>query len=327
MVKVSVAMLAYNHEKYIEQAVRSALMQQTDFDYEIVIGEDCSTDATRAILLRLRDEHPHKIRLLLHEENWGMSRNGKAVWDSCRGTYIAYLEGDDFWLSPHKLQKQVDFLDSNPDCVICFHDVVEVYEDINKSDLGMHYQDAAKLSYSIEELLRETILVRTPSVVMRKTEKQLPSWFTQLRAMQDYPLFLWSLLKQDGRARRLPDPPMAAYRIHRQGISNRITNPDYTEYRALAAQDWCLLLKHLPLDSLQTKLIRRKAFIRFHHAMLYYDRAGNQGKAKAIFEQNVLGAQWLGFYTKRFLFGLLLKLYFPDLYDRLEFVRRRVRVA
>src|SRR3712207_1086613 len=101
--KVSVLMLAYNHEKFIAQALDSALMQQVNFDYEIVIGEDCSTDNTRDILIRYQKEYPHRIRLLLPEKNLGMHDNLIQTFKACRGDYIAFLEGDDYWTSPNKL--------------------------------------------------------------------------------------------------------------------------------------------------------------------------------------------------------------------------------
>src|SRR5204862_6731871 len=95
--KVSVCMITFNHEKYIEQAVESVMMQETDFDYELVVGEDCSTDSTRDILERLMERYPERIRLNLHAENKGMLRNFEHTLKSYRGEYIAILEGDDYW--------------------------------------------------------------------------------------------------------------------------------------------------------------------------------------------------------------------------------------
>src|SRR6266576_3052599 len=117
--KVSALIVTYNQEKFIEQAVRSALMQQVNFPYEIVIGEDCSTDNTRAIVERLASENPGKIRAILRDKNLGMHGNHRATYNECRGQYIAMLEGDDYWTDPHKLQKQADFLDTHPECCLC----------------------------------------------------------------------------------------------------------------------------------------------------------------------------------------------------------------
>src|SRR5437016_17947 len=83
---------------------RSALMQQTNFDFEIVIGEDCSKDRTREICQRLANENPSKIRLLERDKNLGMHENHRQTHFACKGQYIAMLEGDDFWTDPRKLQ-------------------------------------------------------------------------------------------------------------------------------------------------------------------------------------------------------------------------------
>src|SRR5436190_3330060 len=93
--KVSVLIVAYNQERYIEQAVRSALMQQATFPFELVIGEDCSTDSTRAILQKLAAENPDRIRLFCHEKNLGMLNNYRTMVMKCTGEYLAVLEGDD----------------------------------------------------------------------------------------------------------------------------------------------------------------------------------------------------------------------------------------
>ena len=127
--KVSVLMLTCNHERFIAQAIQSALMQRTSFDFEIVIGEDCSTDQTREIVRDFQHRHPEKIRLLLPDQNLGMQRNYFQTLQACAGQYISVLDGDDFWISPDKLQKQVDYLEAHRDCVICFHNVWIVRED------------------------------------------------------------------------------------------------------------------------------------------------------------------------------------------------------
>src|SRR3954451_17918743 len=98
--KVSALIITYNQEKFIEQAVRSALMQKVNFPYEIVIGEDCSTDGTRDIVRRLAEENPGRIRAILREKNLGMHLNHRATHAACTGQYLAILEGDDYWTDP-----------------------------------------------------------------------------------------------------------------------------------------------------------------------------------------------------------------------------------
>lgn len=127
--KLSVLMITYNHEKYIVQALDSILMQKTNFDYEIVIGEDCSNDNTRNILLEYQKKYPEKIKLLLSEKKLGVMRNFIKAYKACCGEYVALLEGDDFWTSHNKLQEQVNFLENHPEFVMCFTNSRIVNED------------------------------------------------------------------------------------------------------------------------------------------------------------------------------------------------------
>ncbi|MDO4585845.1 MAG: glycosyltransferase [Planctomycetia bacterium] len=110
---VSVDMLAYNHEKYIRQAIEGVVNQETDFPFELVIGEDCSTDKTREIIFEYQKKYPHLIRVLISEKNLTQngSSNGIRTLLSCRGKYIAHCEGDDYWTDMKKLQKQVEFIE------------------------------------------------------------------------------------------------------------------------------------------------------------------------------------------------------------------------
>lgn len=119
--KVSVFMITYNHETYIAEALDSILMQKTDFDFDIVIGEDCSTDATRRIVLEYSRKYPDKIKLLLHNVNVGFISNLMYVLEACTGKYVAMCEGDDYWTDPFKLQKQVDFLEANKEYILATH--------------------------------------------------------------------------------------------------------------------------------------------------------------------------------------------------------------
>lgn len=121
-IKLSVIFITYNHERYVERALRSVCEQVTDFDFEVVVGEDCSTDSTREILKRVAAEYPDKVRLLFREKN--LKRPTLNVYKTtmeCKGKYLAYLEGDDYWIDMNKLQKQVDFLEEHPEYIACTH--------------------------------------------------------------------------------------------------------------------------------------------------------------------------------------------------------------
>ncbi|MCX6842137.1 MAG: glycosyltransferase [candidate division WOR-3 bacterium] len=112
---VSVHMLACNHEQYVAQAIEGVLMQETDFPIELVIGEDCSTDRTREIVLEYQRKHPDVIRVVLWDRNVGLARNWRKVSDLLRGRYIAWCESDDYWTHPKMLRMLLDVMEANPD--------------------------------------------------------------------------------------------------------------------------------------------------------------------------------------------------------------------
>ena len=117
---VSVVTITYNHEKWIGKCIEGVLMQKTDFPLEMIVAEDCGPDGTRAICEDYAAKHPDIIRLLPSEKNLGPKENEKRAMAEVRGKYIAFCEGDDYWTEPAKLQRQVDFLEANPDYTVCF---------------------------------------------------------------------------------------------------------------------------------------------------------------------------------------------------------------
>lgn len=116
---VSVLIITYNHEAFIEAAVESALMQQTTFPIEIVIGEDASTDSTRRIVTDFQKRFPDRIQMVLQHKNVGWRRNSVDTFRAARGKYVAWLEGDDYWTDPEKLQLQIEAMEANPNAFMC----------------------------------------------------------------------------------------------------------------------------------------------------------------------------------------------------------------
>lgn len=207
--KVSVLTTTYNHEPFIAQAIESVLAQDLDFGYEQVIGEDCSTDRTREIVLDYQGRYPDRVRVLLREENLGGRRNLVETFRACRGEYIAWLEGDDYWTSPQKLQKQVAFLDAHPGYAICFHDVRKKYE-AGAIEPRKPSRLAYQASYTLEDLL-ERNFIRTCSVLYRNgLFDDFPDWFNTTPT-GDWPLHVLNALHGDiGYI----DEVMAVHRVH-----------------------------------------------------------------------------------------------------------------
>jgi len=118
---VSVHMITYNHGPYLAEAIESVIAQRAGFPFELVIGEDCSTDDTREVALDYQRRYPHLIRVIYSDRNVGMWGNCRRVAMACRGEYIAFCEGDDYWINPGKLQKQVEVLSRFNNIDITFH--------------------------------------------------------------------------------------------------------------------------------------------------------------------------------------------------------------
>lgn len=141
--KVTVVMLTYNQTKYIDEAIKSVMHQKADFDFELLISDDCSTDDTLAHCRHWQQQYgDDRIVILSAEHNSGIQANYLRAFDACRGEYIAICEGDDYWIDRSKLQRQVDFLDSHPDYAICVHRVVNYYENDGSKSLSNGGQKA-----------------------------------------------------------------------------------------------------------------------------------------------------------------------------------------
>lgn len=120
---VSVVMTAYMHERYLAEAVAGVMAQETDFDYELLIGEDCSPDRTREIALSLQGKHPDRIRVLYGPANIGGLANARRLMRAARGAFTAFCEGDDFWHHPGKLQMQIEAMREDAEVMLCYTDI------------------------------------------------------------------------------------------------------------------------------------------------------------------------------------------------------------
>ena len=218
--KLSVVMITYNHERYIAQAIESALAQKVNFPCEIVIGEDCSTDGTRGIIADLAGRHPKQVRPLFRTQNLGANRNFADTLAACKGEYVAFLEGDDYWTSVDKLQRQVDFLDTHPDCAICCTRVRFLDE------TGRAEYDTFPLvpagAYTIDDLLKANFIITCSTVLRRNLVGPLPPWFFTMK-QGDYPLFV--MAARHGKI-ELFDELTAAYRVHGGGAWSSLSQAD-----------------------------------------------------------------------------------------------------
>lgn len=222
--KVSVCVPTYNHERFIAQMLDGAVSQQTTFPFEIVIGDDGSTDGAPAIIRQYAERYPNLIRAYLHPHNLGPSEpkefagrnNVLQLLTTCRGEYVALCEGDDYWTDPLKLQKQVDFMDAHPDYTICHHNVRVIYEDGSPEHL---FNDPdQKLDSTIADVLADRWFIATASTLYRNSfpKEGFADWHHRA-ASGDWALVIQLAAK--GKIRYI-NSVMGIYRKHRGGMSN-----------------------------------------------------------------------------------------------------------
>ena len=199
--KLSVFVVTYNQEKYIRQCLDSILMQEVDFDYEVVIGEDHGTDATRAICEEYAEKYS-QVRLLPLTENLGVAGNWRRVLLECKGEYVAMCEGDDYWTDSMKLQTQIDFLDNRPQYSGCFHNAKKVDDYGNVLDV-MH-NGYMRDEYDFDKVVSRWF-VPTASLVFRK-RGNIISGFSKLAQYSHYSAdrLLLALLSNDSNIAYLP---------------------------------------------------------------------------------------------------------------------------
>ncbi len=211
--KLSVFVVTYNQEQYIRQCLDSIVMQQTNFDYEVIIGEDCSTDSTPQICDEYSEKYPF-IKVYHHPKNLGLVKNWEFVLNHCQGEFVAMIEGDDYWTNVNKLQMQVDWLEMHPEYVITSTNVQVICED-GLNDAGEWFAHRKEGDVYIEEYIYPGIC-HTTSVVMRNLTKVIhyPSWIY----MTDTFTFMW--MAQKGKAYHFDDI-MSVYRRHESNCTTQ----------------------------------------------------------------------------------------------------------
>ena len=168
--KVSVFLVTYNQERFIRQAIESILNQHVNFLYEVIIGEDCSTDGTAAICDEYAEKYPF-VKVFHHNPNKGLIKNWEFVLSHCSGDYVAMLEGDDYWIDEHKMQKQVDWLDTHPEYSIVCSNINVVYEGNNCKEEKI-FPKREQREYTQGEVLKDWIVL-TSSVMFRNDHKPI----------------------------------------------------------------------------------------------------------------------------------------------------------
>lgn len=295
--KLSVAMVTYNHEKYIGQAIESILAQKVDFDCEIVIGEDCSTDGTRAVVKEFQRRYPDRIRLLFRAHNVGANRNFAETIEACQGEYLAILDGDDYWTAPDKLQVQIDFLDAHPECAICCGRARPLHADTQNFDTKWDALPSCPAgTYAVEDILKANFVMPCTAVLRRGLIGQFPEWFFEMK-LGDWPLC--AMVARYGGI-ELMDGVMAAYRVHPGGVWSSMAQGTRLEecLRMLIALDEELQYKYT--DTI------REVIANMHLGLISISRSkGKRKEAAQHFVDYIRYGGWRRLGTARVIAGLV----------------------
>ncbi|HAK79430.1 MAG TPA: glycosyl transferase family 2 [Runella sp.] len=217
MIKVSVTILTYNQKEFIGKAIESALSQKTNFDVEILVGDDCSTDGAQETILAYQEKYPDKVKAVLHSKNLGQNGlfNTIETLKLAKGTYIAPMDGDDYWTDDQKLQRQVDFMEAHPDFSACFHNALITYEDGTPSH-ELNSPDQKEV-ITAEDLVGEDEIwfMATSAVMFKNGIMHYPDWFLK-SSSGDIPRYV--ILAKHGPIGYVPGV-MSVYRKNRGGAS------------------------------------------------------------------------------------------------------------
>lgn len=214
---VTIRCLVYNHEPFLRQCLDGFVMQQTNFRFEAIVHDDASTDGSAAIIREYAAKYPDIIKPIYETENQYSKRDGslrRIMNAHMHGKYVAYCEGDDYWTDPLKLQKQVDFLESHPDYVMCSHRF-KIYNQ-SKQQMGDDWHDdvTAPFSYNLNSLIHDN-WYHTPATVVYRYSAFCMEEYEKYKNAKDATLYFYLLKKGNGYM--MPEQ-MAVYREHSGGV-------------------------------------------------------------------------------------------------------------
>ncbi len=247
---VSICVHTYQHKNFIKGCLDSILAQKTNFEFEILLGEDSSTDGTREICIEYAEKYPDKIRLFLHHRENNISINNKPSGRfnflynlfSARGKFIALCEGDDHWTDSFKLQKQIDILNKNPNLIASYHEMEVLYKD-RTGFFSKEFNNNKSKIIKLEDVLASRWLIPTASFVFRN-KIEYPEILTTT-TVGDFPLYCLVFSKGDGI---FIDQVMACY--------NKRNNTSHTNSKFI-------------LDNINTQVDNIKFLQWFNHETSY----------------------------------------------------------
>jgi glycosyltransferase involved in cell wall biosynthesis len=268
-------MLAYNHENYIAQAIQSILDQKTDLDYELVIGEDCSTDNTRAVINDFKERYPHKIKVIENTTNVGMHENFLRTLFSCKGKYLCLCEGDDYWSNPNKLTIQYQFLETNKDYVLVCGNHKKYIQNSGRFDMG-DPESVKHHDIDFEKLIKYNCI--TTATIMFRNVLKRADFTDDFYSIISCDWYMHMRLLNHGKIRYLSDN-FAVYRINDGSINGRTNRLKIAEKE----MDFLQLAKKGDLVALDNNRKEQlDSSILFKHYDLANAHALNRNRKEAI---------------------------------------------
>jgi glycosyltransferase involved in cell wall biosynthesis len=293
--KLSIVVLTYNQSEYVAQALDSVLEQKTNFNFEIIIADDGSEDGTISIIKEYKKKYPKRFITIQAEKNRGVLKNAKEAKKYIKGEYVAFIDGDDYWTYEYKLQKQIDFLDNNPEYNGIFHDAKIVHIDQDADQKLFSGKEFYSQSYNYKEIIYPSdiinrLILPTASTVLRSDFLFKKSF----DLITDYYSLDWKLcclaIKQSKFY--FINQPWSVYRNHSKGVSKsnnqqfhlshiqflkRLLKDEYFKfytyeiYRSIAKEYKILLESNLKNKQFNTKKIFRR-YIAAEILKLWYYR-------------------------------------------------------
>jgi glycosyltransferase involved in cell wall biosynthesis len=329
---VSVMIVTYNQEPYISEAIESVLNQKVNFPIEIVIGEDASSDGTREIVRGYEKKYPNIIRVITSENNVGLIKNYYRTEKACRGKYIAWCEGDDFWHNQYKLQKQVDYMESHPECGLVHSDYSRYYVAEDRTINNFNHITNNKLHDNLDicsvlrggkylYILTCTVLARR-EILFKVIDSDPLVYRTSTFSVCD--TVRWAEIAQQSKTHYI-DESLSTYRIIRNSIS-KSSNPvkrlefgksinelflylvekhnlPKSEYE-YHLEKWCQIALQLAFErsdkSLAKEIRRNKVTWSIKEQILYYGTINNTfnksvkviRKTKRMISRSIRNEQW-----------------------------------
>lgn len=291
MLKLSVIVPVYNLERYVKDCLLGLLQQKTNFEYEVIVADDHSTDRSATIIREIQKEFPTKLKTILKNKNAGLAENMRSLLTAVSGEFIAYIDGDDLALA-NKLQYQVDYLDANPKCNMVYHesDMFDSDSDqsIKKYSQGYYNWAHIEQKSTVEHLIKYGTFLQAGSVMFRNHPRLLESVPDHNKIILDYPFYIANAAMLGGSIDYI-DQVLGRYRIHNESFGQLTQHS--VERRLQALADMSLACKQAKKYGISEAVIKQGIYHHYYSTALYFLKKNNFEQFLALLEKSTDG-QW-----------------------------------